>query len=137
MKKILAVDDENSVLEVLKDVLTDRGYDVTTTTNPDEALRKLQAEPVDLVLLDVVMPGKNGFTLCKELGSHRKVPVLFVSGCPKMFAPESEEFSDIWSTQFSLGCTDVLYKPFTLDRLYEKVESLIGSPEVASHGGSK
>jgi DNA-binding response OmpR family regulator len=130
MKRILSVDDDPWVLETLKDALTPRGYEVITTTSPDEAERLISQEKFDLVLLDLGMPGKNGFVLYRELEALQQVPVLFVSGCSRSFAANSEQFVTLWTNEFLNGTTDILYKPFALETLYEKVEALIGCEKV-------
>ena len=127
MKTILAVDDDRSILDVLRDVLVARGYEVLTASSVDEALDILrQQRRPDLVLLDLNMPGKNGFALYKELDSSHPIPVLFVSGFSQSFSPSTEGFTNIWTNGFALGMTDILYKPFAIALLYEKVEALIG-----------
>jgi DNA-binding response OmpR family regulator len=130
MKTILSIDDDPWVLETLKDALTPHGYEVITTTSAEEAERLLNQRRIDLVLLDLGMPGKNGFTLFRDLVARQQVPVLFVSGCSRSFAANSEQFVALWTNEFTNGTTDILYKPFTLDALYEKVEGLIGVNEV-------
>ena len=134
MKRVLAVDDEPGVLETLSGSLAAKGYEVVTTDQADEALKLFRDQVFDLVLLDLQMPGKNGFELYRELGSVREAPVLFVSGYSRLFSPVSPGFSDLWTGQFSLGRTDILYKPFTLAALFEKVEALIGNSEVTANG---
>lgn len=114
-------------------MLTDRGYKVLTTTSAVEGFDLLRANKVDLVLLDVHMPEKNGFTLYREFEDYQHVPVLFVTGCPKSFTGTSEEFVEMWNKHFIMGTTDILYKPFNIDLLFEKVESLIGSAEAMTH----
>ncbi len=133
MKRLLAVDDDHSVLETLVEALTAKGYEVLTADSADGALGLLRSQAFDLVLLDYRMPGKNGFELYRELGGAQDVPVLFVSGCPSSFSPTTPGFADLWTEQFSLGRTDILYKPFSLASLFEKVEALIG-PEVTTDG---
>lgn len=130
MKTILSIDDDKWVLETMKDALSIKGYQVLVADNPDEALRMLQETPVDLVMLDLNMPGKNGFALYSELGSPPRMPVLFVSGCSRSFSAATPEFVKIWTDGFALGMTDILYKPFSLATLYEKVEGLIGESGV-------
>jgi DNA-binding response OmpR family regulator len=134
MKSILAVDDDPSVLETLSDALTAKGFEVLTSTGADDALNVLRSRTVDLVLIDIQMPGKNGFELYHELFSIQYVPVLFVTGCTRSFSPTSAGFTDLWTRQFSLGQTDILYKPFRLASLFEKVEALIGEAEVEANG---
>jgi DNA-binding response OmpR family regulator len=124
-KKILAVDDEIPILEILQEVLRKGGYEVFTSSRPTEAFVILQEQEIDLVLLDIHMPGKNGFALYKEL-EGKNIPVLFVTGHPESFNRESDELTLLWQNQFAVGTTDVLYKPFSIDALYEKVEGLIG-----------
>ncbi|MGD0058288.1 MAG: response regulator [Verrucomicrobiia bacterium] len=126
MKRLLVVDDDPSILETLVDVLTAKGYEVLTADQADGALSLLRRQAFDLVLLDYQMPGKNGFELYRELGATQEVPVLFVSGCSGAFSPATPGFADLWTGQFSLGRTDILYKPFSLSSLFEKVEALIG-----------
>ena len=133
MKTILSVDDDPWVLETLKDALAAKGYEVFTALSATEAETSLAQRKVDLILLDLGMPGKNGFTLFRELEALQQVPVLFVSACSRSFAANSEQFVDLWTNEFLRGTTDILYKPFTLDTLYEKVESLIGDNQVTAH----
>src|SRR5208282_5174680 len=121
MKRLLAVDDDPSVLETLVDALTAKGYEVLTAEHAEGALDLLRRQAFDLVLLDYQMPGKNGFELYRELGATQDVPVLFVSGCAPSFSPTTPGFADLWTEQFSLGRTDILYKPFSLSALFEKV----------------
>jgi CheY-like chemotaxis protein len=126
MKRLLAVDDNLAVLETLVEALTAKGYEVLTADNADGALSLFRSQAFDLVLLDYQMPGKSGFELYRELGTIQEVPVLFVSGFSRSFSPATPGFADLWTGQFSDGRTDILYKPFTLSALFEKVEALIG-----------
>jgi DNA-binding response OmpR family regulator len=130
MKTILSIDDDPWVLETLKDALTPRGYQVLTTTSAAEAVQLLSQHKIDLVLLDLGMPDKNGFVLYRELEAVQPVPVMFISGCSRSFGADSEQFLALWTNEFLNGTTDILYKPFSLELLYEKVEALIGVDEV-------
>jgi DNA-binding response OmpR family regulator len=80
------------------------------------------------------MPDKNGFVLYRDLESLRRIPVLFVTGCTWSFTPSTEGFTSIWTDGFTLGMTDILYKPFPISLLYEKVEALVGRSEVSDNG---
>jgi FixJ family two-component response regulator len=78
-------------------------------------------------MLDVRMPQTDGFMIFKELKKQdRKLPVLFVTAYPKSFTMKSDEMVELWTRDFIDGNTDILYKPFNVEILYEKVESLIG-----------
>jgi len=134
MKRILAVDDDPKILEALSAALATKRYEVVTINNSDAALKLIQEQPFDLVLLDLFMPGKNGFDLYREFAPTQNIPVLFVSGYSQSFSPSSSGFRELWTEQFSLGQTDILYKPFRLASLFEKVEALIGTAEVAANG---
>lgn len=95
-----------------------------------EAPRLLDEHPVDLLMLDVHMPQKDGLMLFEELKKRNRVlPVLFVTGYPGSFSLTSNRMSRIWTDYFGDGNADILYKPFTVDNLYEKVEMLIGPSE--------
>lgn len=126
-KKILCVDDEPAILNCLRRALELRGYRVVTTTSPDEGLRLLKEDPeLSLVTLDIRMPGKTGFEIYGEYRKIRKLPALFVTAYPKSFDAHQDEVVTLWQEEFADGTTDILYKPFDLPILYEKVEGLIG-----------
>ena len=133
MKTILAIDDDQMVVETLKQALTARGYEVLSAISADEATRVLRQQRVDLILLDLNMPGKNGFALYREFDPSQPIPVLFVSGCSWSFTPSTEGFTSIWTGGFMQGMTDILYKPFPISLLYEKVEALVGDSGVVGN----
>ncbi len=126
MKTILAIDDEPMMLQCLQTTLEKEGFHLLVTGNPDQGIEILKKEAVDLVLLDVKMPQKNGFELYAELREFTEVPVLFVTAYPKALTPSSPVFKEIWEKGFTDGVTDIIYKPFSIDALLEKVTLLIG-----------
>jgi DNA-binding response OmpR family regulator len=126
MKTILCVDDDGWVLEMLRDSLESRGYRVLVTTNTEVGPACLKFETVDLVLLDLNMPAKDGFQVYRELQSIQPVPVLFVSGCAKTFTERSRDLKLKDNAQF--GRFDFIAKPFTLAGLYEKIEGMLNPP---------
>ncbi|MFO7870575.1 MAG: response regulator [Kiritimatiellia bacterium] len=137
MNKILSIDDEPAMLRCLQGVLEHEGYKLAVTSDPEEGLRILREdESICLALLDIRMPGKNGFEIYREMRKFRKVPVLFVTAYPKSFNSKSDHIVRMWKEEFADGTTDILYKPFNAATLVEKVEGLIGSPEKDS-GGSE
>ena len=115
MKTILCVDDDGWVLDMLKNSLEERGYRVLITTNTAVAPSCLKFETVDLVLLDLNMPTKDGFEVYREIQATQHVPVLFVSGCVRTFEQRVGELRDD-----SLGRFDFLPKPFSLTALCDK-----------------
>jgi two-component system OmpR family response regulator len=129
MKKLLSIDDEPMMLRCLSRALKGKGYDLTITTDPEEGLNILKKEnDICLALLDVKMPGKNGFEIYRELMQFKKIPVLFVTAYPRAFTTKSDEVVEMWRNEFADGTTDIIYKPFDLPSLFEKVEGLIGQP---------
>ena len=79
---ILLVDDDPNVVEILSESLRGKGYDVESASDGDEAIAKYDSFQPDLVVLDVVLPKKDGFEVCDEIRArdiHRDVPVIMIS----------------------------------------------------------
>jgi DNA-binding response OmpR family regulator len=130
LRKILSVDDDPQILGAFQTALRQKGYEVFVTTNPGEVAHILDQHAIELVMLDVHMPQKNGFEVFRELKKKcRHLPVLFITAFPKSFSMRSDDMVNMWKDDFADGNTDIMYKPFTLDTLYEKVEGLIGGPK--------
>ena len=117
------------MLKCLKQGLESQGYELHVTDDPDEGLRILKEEDIDLALLDVYMPKKDGFQIYNELRQFRKIPVLFVTAYPRAFDTKSNEVVEMWQNEFADGTTDIIYKPFDLKTLLEKVEGLIDTAD--------
>ena len=127
MRKILSVDDEPAVLRCFERALRTKGYAVFVTSDPTTVPQLLKDNEFDLIMLDIMMPGKSGLDIFKELkGKYDHLPVLFVTAHAQTFSMESQEMMKLWEEQFADGNTDILYKPIQLEMLYEKVEGLIG-----------
>jgi DNA-binding response OmpR family regulator len=81
-KRILAVDDDPAAVAALRQILTQRGYEVTTSTSGEEALAVLGEQSFDLAILDVTMPGMSGYDLCRQIRKEqgtRDLPVIFLT----------------------------------------------------------
>ena len=81
-KKVLAVDDDPTALAALRQILTQKGYEVTTAANGEEALSLVAAHDFDLALLDVAMPGLSGYEVCRRIRSEERtkdLPVVFLT----------------------------------------------------------
>jgi len=132
-RKILSIDDEPDILTVYRSALSLQGYNIETASEPEEGIRLLREQgDFDLLMLDVKMPGKSGFDVYSEIREFVDVPVLFVTAYPKSFTLESDQVTRMWQDHFADGTTDILYKPFELEQLYEKVDGLIGSASSSS-----
>lgn len=118
-KKVLIVDDENDILDLIAYNLRKEGYEVTTTTdsiNAPELARQLNP---DAIILDVMMPGKDGYEVCKEI---RLIPET--SHCPIMFlTAKSGEIDHILGLE--LGADDYVQKPISPRVLVARVKNLI------------
>jgi len=120
---VLIVDNEPRILNFLSVKLRLKGYEVITAKDGLEAIEQAQAQEPDLIVLDVVMPKKDGFETLKELRSFSSVPVIMLSA-------RGESTDKVQG--FSLGADDYLAKPFSPDELIARIEALkrrIVSPE--------
>jgi DNA-binding response OmpR family regulator len=81
-KRVLAVDDDPTALNALRQILTQKGYDVTTAASGEEALSLVASQDFDLALLDVVMPGTSGYDVCRQIRADERtkdLPVVFLT----------------------------------------------------------
>lgn len=79
MKTIMVVDDDVSIVELMRDFLVNDGFRVITANNAEAALASIKQHPVDCLILDVMMPGQDGFDLCRKIRETSSVPILFLS----------------------------------------------------------
>lgn len=119
-KKILAVDDHESVLEVIKALLGKSGYEVITLTDPTKVEEYIERESPDLLMLDVFMPERSGFNIIEdfnEKGLYKDLPKIFVTA----LGDEGEKI-----VARAGGVDEYIEKPFSREELVEKVRKLIG-----------
>jgi twitching motility two-component system response regulator PilH len=118
IKKILLVDDSKTELHHLSDLLGKRGYSVRTAENGEEAMRRLGEDKPDLILMDVVMPGTNGYQATRTLTRDevtRRIPVI-------MCTSKNQETDKIWGMR--QGAMDYLTKPIDQNALLQKISAL-------------
>ena len=121
-KKILIADDEPDILEILSFNLKGEGYEVTVAKNGDEALEKAKTANPDLIILDVMMPGKNGLEVCSILRSQpafASVLIIFLTA----MNDENAEIKGLES-----GADDYISKPISPKVLLSKVKALLRRP---------
>ncbi len=118
ISKVLVVDDSRTELMHLSDLLTKGGYAVRTAENAEQALQALQADRPDLILMDVVMPGQNGFQLTRTITrdpQYAGVPVIICSS-------KNQETDRVWGMR--QGARDYVTKPVDARELLDKIRAL-------------
>ena len=116
---ILIVDDDSAALKLLKDILTADGHVVRPFNNGELALRSIMAEAPELILLDIRMPGMNGFEVCRRIKEDerlKEIPVLFISAASDMEDKVSA---------FQAGGVDYITKPFQKEEVIARVKTHI------------
>ena len=117
IKKILVVDDSKTELYHLKELLTSGGYSVRTAENGDDTWKRLEEEKPDLILMDVVMPGQNGFQLTRAITRdprYADVPVI-------MCTSKNQETDRVWGMR--QGARDYVVKPVDGGELIGKIKA--------------
>ena len=117
--RILVVDDNQDNTFLMRELLSSRGYDVRTASTAEQGERLIQEEPPDLVLLDVIMPGKSGYELCREIKEDpmtRLIPVVMITG----LTDREDKIKGI-----EVGADDFLNKPIFPEELFARVKSLL------------
>jgi DNA-binding response OmpR family regulator len=113
---ILLVDDEDSVRKVLSFPLERDGYDVVQAADGEEALEKFDAHPVDLVVLDIMLPRLDGLEVCKRLRAKSAVPII-------MLTARDDELDKVIGLE--LGADDYITKPFSIREFRSRVRALL------------
>ena len=117
IRKILLVDDSKTALQFMSDLLGKRGYAIRTAENGEEAMKRLGEETPDLILMDVVMPGQNGFQLTRAITRDPRfanVPVI-------MCTSKNQETDKVWGMR--QGARDYIVKPVDADELVAKIHA--------------
>ena len=118
IKKILIVDDSPTERHVLNDLLTKAGYDVVACDNGDDAIAKAKQIHPDLILMDVVMPGLNGFQATRAISRDEETKNIPIVLCTS----KSQETDKIWGMR--QGARDYVVKPVNRDELLAKIAAL-------------
>jgi two-component system alkaline phosphatase synthesis response regulator PhoP len=134
MSRLLVVEDEAGIAFALEADLRAEGYDVVVATTGDEAMRTVGAGSIDLVLLDVMLPGKDGFEVCREMRrSGVRAPII-------MLTARSQEAEKVMGLE--LGADDYITKPFSPRELRARVKAALRragseSPDVFRFGNTE
>ncbi len=120
MKKILIVDDEADIIEILQFVLEAQGYECITASDGEEGLNLAREASPDLIILDVMMPKINGYKISRLLkydNKYKNIPILMITA-------RSQEEDKIIGEE--TGADEYITKPFKVDYVVEKVKSYLG-----------
>jgi len=123
-KRIWIIDDDANICKFLSESLRLKGYQVDICGDAESALEKLDGEPCDLALVDIMLPGMSGIEFCRQVRTRDGLsawPILLMTA----FSREAEQVQE----HEGLGVVDCLFKPFTLPSLHEKIASTIGAGE--------
>ena len=118
IRKVLVVDDSKTELMFMTDLLQKNGFSVKTAENAEDAFRRLAEEKPDLILMDVVMPGQNGFQLTRAITRdplYADVPII-------MCTSKNQETDRVWGMR--QGARDYITKPVDQDELMAKIKAL-------------
>ena len=116
MNKLLIIDDDKGLTELLSDYLSQQGFDVRVANNPLEGIELIKKVPHDLLLLDVMMPEIDGFEALKRIRTFSSIPVI-------MLTAKGDDFDKILGLE--LGADDYLPKPFNQRELVARIKALI------------
>jgi two-component system, OmpR family, response regulator VicR len=128
-ERILIVDDEKNIVEILKFNLRKEGYETVEAYDGMEALDIVKKEKVDLVLLDIMLPKMDGFTVCRRIREFSNIPIL-------MLTAKEEEVDKVLGLE--LGADDYITKPFSFRELLARVKanlrrSVLGNEVLSSN----
>jgi DNA-binding response OmpR family regulator len=118
-KRILVVDDDENILNLEKTILEQKGFDVTGADGGAEALKLLAEKDFDLVLLDVMMPEVDGFTVCRKIKEDprlKDIPVIFLT---------ARGGGEALAEGFESGAVMYINKPFTANKLLTIVNTML------------
>ncbi|MBL7151280.1 MAG: response regulator [Candidatus Omnitrophica bacterium] len=119
-KSILIIDDEVELLDLLKIRLQDAGYEVYTAPDGKEGLEKARAQRPDLIVLDILMPNKDGYAFVKESRRDKSI-----NGIPIIILTAKAAMQDLFKMQ---GVSDYIMKPFEARELMQRIEKLLNKP---------
>ena len=119
-KHILIVDDDDRIRDLLKDFLTANNYIISTAENADQAKNKLEYLKFDIIILDVMMPGQNGYDLTLEIKKKMKIPIILLTA-------KGEVENRIKGLE--IGADDYLGKPFEPKELLLRIKNIINKDD--------
>ncbi|NLD59607.1 MAG: response regulator transcription factor [Clostridiales bacterium] len=114
--KIMVVDDDPNIRQLVNIYLEREGFEVTAADRGDEALRQFRAAPPNLMLLDIMLPGMDGWQVCREVRKISNIPII-------MLTAKDETFDKVLGLE--LGADDYIVKPFDMKELVARIKAVI------------
>jgi len=114
-RHILIVEDEEKIASLLCDYLKEAGFRTSTQNNGDRVIAQIKKDPSDLILLDIMLPGKNGIELCREIRQFSNIPIIMITA-------RVEEIDRLLG--LALGADDYICKPFSPREVVARVEAI-------------
>ena len=114
-RKVLVVDDEENIIQILEFSIEAEGYEVITALNGEEAIKKARKEQPNLIILDIMMPKVDGYEVCRVLKGNpltKKIPVILLTA-------KGREIDK--RLGFEVGASDYIVKPFSPSKLIDKI----------------
>ncbi|MBQ7131318.1 MAG: response regulator transcription factor [Oscillospiraceae bacterium] len=116
MSRILIVDDESNIRNVVKEYALFEGFEVDEAENGIEAVRKVKEHGYDLIIMDIMMPELDGYSACKEIKKIKSIPIIMLSA-------RGEEYDKLFG--FEIGIDDYVVKPFSPKELMARARAVI------------
>ena len=114
-RHILIVEDEEKIARLLCDYLKEAGFRTSTQNNGDRVIAQIKKDPSDLILLDIMLPGKNGMELCREIRQFSNIPIIMITA-------RVEEIDRLLGLE--LGADDYICKPFSPREVVARVKAI-------------
>lgn len=115
MRRIYIADDEVDILKLIQSFLLEEGYDVKSFVSGGELLTAFENQPADLLVLDVMMPGMDGLSLCSAIRKRSNVPIILLT---------ARDTDADYITGFTVGCDDYFTKPFSMVKLALRIKAI-------------
>lgn len=127
-QKILVVDDERPIAEILKYNLEKEGFQVILAFDGEEALQRVRRDNPDLIILDIMLPKKDGFAVCREIRTQMEIPII-------MLTAKEAEIDKVLGLEF--GADDYVTKPFSAREVSARVKAILRRSRVTPGLGGK
>lgn len=127
-KRILIIDDEPMIVESVSYNLKQEGYEVLSANNGEAGLKLVEAEKLDLILLDLMLPGMNGLEICRSIRQSSEMPIIILTA-------KEGEIDRVLGLE--LGADDYVTKPFSMRELMARIRTVLKRYQVMNSGGSE